>query len=408
MPRQEQVLTVFLASPGDVRPEREKVEEVVHDFNSLWSRPFRLRIELVRWETHAYPDVGADAQDVINNQIPDDYDIFLGIMWCRFGTPTGRAGSGTAEEFSRAWDRRRRDPSTVKLMFYFKDREPLPADADLAQIASVETFQRMLESDGVLHWTFTELNDFGRLVGIHLARQVQNSQAFKSLFPETTTGSEKVAEPDTDPQGPRYSRSDELDVYGTILSAHSQFMTHSTIAMQHNERINGVMHAFKMKGDAVVSEINSLTALMTSNPSAIDATTSALSGLLNKWETAMLGLAEGLDHELPEYAKASGTMIDAFIRTTAARIGLPLTERLKQMHGTCLQKIVEWRDVTGKLQDAAKMVAKTMTTTPDYTPGLAVAKLKVALALTRYVDLRSRQFVILQEGELMLRDLLEV
>ncbi|PYL26201.1 MAG: hypothetical protein DMF37_02915 [Verrucomicrobia bacterium] len=45
--------------------------------------------------------MGADAQDVINHQLAE-YDIFLGIMSCRFGSPTKRAHSGTEEEFNRA------------------------------------------------------------------------------------------------------------------------------------------------------------------------------------------------------------------------------------------------------------------------------------------------------------------
>jgi hypothetical protein len=102
MPRQKKVITIFVASPNDVVDERTKLEEVINELNITWSRNIGLRFDLVRWETHAFPGIGDDPQDVINEQIPDDYDIFIGIMWCRFGTPTGRAGSGTAEEFQRA------------------------------------------------------------------------------------------------------------------------------------------------------------------------------------------------------------------------------------------------------------------------------------------------------------------
>ncbi|MYD31374.1 MAG: DUF4062 domain-containing protein, partial [Nitrospira sp. SB0661_bin_20] len=62
-------------------------------------------MDVVRWETRTTPGFGKDPQDVINKQISDAYDIFIGIMWTRFGTPTPRAGSGTEEEFLRAYDR---------------------------------------------------------------------------------------------------------------------------------------------------------------------------------------------------------------------------------------------------------------------------------------------------------------
>ena len=42
-----------------------------------WARELGIRLELVRWETHAYPSFGEDPQSVINEQIPDDYDLRL-------------------------------------------------------------------------------------------------------------------------------------------------------------------------------------------------------------------------------------------------------------------------------------------------------------------------------------------
>ena len=90
MPRQEDILGVLVASPSDVLAERTRLEEVIHELNATWSRSLGIRLDLIRWETHAYPALGEDAQAVINTQVPDDYDIFVGIMWHRFGTPTGR------------------------------------------------------------------------------------------------------------------------------------------------------------------------------------------------------------------------------------------------------------------------------------------------------------------------------
>ena len=61
MPRQEHVLTVFVASPSDVGDERTKLEEVIRELNETWSRELGVRLDLVRWETHAFPGMGIDA-----------------------------------------------------------------------------------------------------------------------------------------------------------------------------------------------------------------------------------------------------------------------------------------------------------------------------------------------------------
>ena len=49
MPRQEKVIVVFVASPSDLEPERNCLEEVIQELNRSWPRSMGLRLELVRW-----------------------------------------------------------------------------------------------------------------------------------------------------------------------------------------------------------------------------------------------------------------------------------------------------------------------------------------------------------------------
>src|SRR5215510_2457752 len=98
------LMRVFVASPNDVAEERETLAKLLADINDVlaYLAPEKgLTLELVRYETHSYPDIGSP-QDVINREIPVDYDIFIGIMWKHAGTPTSTAASGTIEEFNRA------------------------------------------------------------------------------------------------------------------------------------------------------------------------------------------------------------------------------------------------------------------------------------------------------------------
>jgi len=171
--RQEHVLTVFVSSPEDVGDERTRLEEVIGELNVTWSRDLGVRFDLVRWETHAYPGIGQDAQDVINQELPNDYDIFIGLMWCRYGTATGRAGSGTVEEFQRAKARYDADPKTVKFMMYFKDAPIPPSQLDPAQLANVNDFRQSLGEEGVLYCGFTSQEQFEKLIRLHLTRQIQ-------------------------------------------------------------------------------------------------------------------------------------------------------------------------------------------------------------------------------------------
>ena len=165
-------LRVFVASPGDARKERELLGDVIDELNRGIAAEKGLVLELVRWETHAWSAIGEDAQDVINRQIAPG-DVFVGIMWNRFGTPTKRAESGTKEEFDRAyayW----KEYGRPKIMFYF-NRAPfsLSDEVELEQKRKVLTFKEELADKGALYWEYNGADEFERVVRGHLTQVVR-------------------------------------------------------------------------------------------------------------------------------------------------------------------------------------------------------------------------------------------
>jgi hypothetical protein len=148
MGKQVTLLQVFAASPGDVSEEREALDFVIREFNLTQSDRTGVRLELLRWETHAVPGVGTDPQAVINEELGDNYDIFIGILSTRFGSATPRAGSGTDEEFERAYARFQQHPEQLRIMFYFKDPVIKASEIDLDQYALVKAFQKRLGERG--------------------------------------------------------------------------------------------------------------------------------------------------------------------------------------------------------------------------------------------------------------------
>jgi hypothetical protein len=187
----ETVFRAFVASATDVSEERAILEEVIQEFNVTWSQKFRVRIELLKWETHTCPSAGDYPQAVINRQIGEDYDLFIGIMWHRFGTSTQEFGSGTEEEFHRAWARFKEQPDSLDIMFYFKDAPVSPSQLDLAQVDSVRKFKAQLGKEGVYYWTFNEPPQFAEFVRLHLSRFVQNRASELSGSSAAITASER-------------------------------------------------------------------------------------------------------------------------------------------------------------------------------------------------------------------------
>lgn len=175
MAKSHTLLQVFIASPGDVGNERMLLADVVSEFNKTWGSRNRVTLELLRWETHSRPGFGEDGQDVINEQIGDQYDIFIGIMWGRFGSPTQRAESGTEEEFNRAYSRLSENPGSVQIMFYFKDAGIPPSMIDPAQLQKVQEFKKKISDEyGGLYHNFESPEQFQSSVRMHLSRVIQD------------------------------------------------------------------------------------------------------------------------------------------------------------------------------------------------------------------------------------------
>ena len=182
MPKVTTNLRVFLSSPGDLSEERTIFKAVIDESNRILSDS-DIRFELVMWETDTYPSIGKDAQSIINEQIGDNYDIFIGLMWTRFGTPTPRAGSGTEEEFNLALEKLERNPANSRILFYFKDSSPESlSKIDLKQLEKVNEFKKQLRTKGLV-WDYKNLGEFKEIVRNHLlshARDFRKTWGFDS------------------------------------------------------------------------------------------------------------------------------------------------------------------------------------------------------------------------------------
>ena len=168
--RNKRVFRIFLASPSDVEAERDAAARVVDGLNT---ENQDVVLELIQWKTHSYPDFGKDPQAVLNEQIGEEYDIFVGILWTRFGTPTPRAQSGTEEEFNRAYARHQADPDSVRLMLYFKEEAIEPNKIDPDQFEQVRGFQRQVPALGGLYGSFGSTAEFERVLRRDLIRQIR-------------------------------------------------------------------------------------------------------------------------------------------------------------------------------------------------------------------------------------------
>jgi hypothetical protein len=170
MSNQYRKIRIFVASPGDVQAERDQLAKVVEELNltlSAIAPEKNIVLELVRWETHVHPGLGRDAQEVVSRQTPE-YDIFVGVLWKRMGTPTAVAESGTEEEFRHAYERWQHDKSLPVLFYFCQQAFPPPrTKEEVEQLGKVVDFRAELSNKGLV-WDYVDHTGFADVIRPHL------------------------------------------------------------------------------------------------------------------------------------------------------------------------------------------------------------------------------------------------
>jgi hypothetical protein len=202
------VLRVFIASPSDLVPEREAAHEVVEWVNRAIGRHSRVSIDLLGWED-TLPGIGRP-QALINKDV-EVCDVFLGLLWRRWGSATGEYSSGFEEEFELAKARNQASGSP-DIWLYFKEISSDSLDDPGEQLRRVLQFRRKVASERLaLFSQFSSEQDWTELLRDHLTQYVlgrgepaplgaeREASTSAQIRPETPVGDEHPA-PETPPE----------------------------------------------------------------------------------------------------------------------------------------------------------------------------------------------------------------
>lgn len=168
MSRALQQITIFVSGTSETDSERAALRRIVEELNPRLEKTHSVTLRVVGWPDDVRPGVNVDPQAEINRQCGATFDIYLGILGTRFGTPTPRAESGTEEEFRGAVTRFQADSTLVRILFYFRKGSDDCFTLDLDQLQRVRRFRDALPSWGVLYRDFRDTAEFTRLVTDHL------------------------------------------------------------------------------------------------------------------------------------------------------------------------------------------------------------------------------------------------
>ena len=182
----KKIFKCLVASPGDTKDERELCLKIFKELNTGIGESYDFVIEERMWEHSTRPSFSGEySQATISDQLGNDYDIFVGIMNNKFGTETKVAGSGTEEEFNKAYERLK-NKENVEIMFYFNDAPVKKSEINTNDLNKVSDFKKRLDDLGGYYWTYNGAYDFESTFRIHL------TDYFVKLYSKEKSGSTKT------------------------------------------------------------------------------------------------------------------------------------------------------------------------------------------------------------------------
>ena len=163
------LIRLFISCPSDIKDELDSIKLIIEEINKTTGKQNKYSLEFINWKYDTYGDIGADGQDVINRQLDSQYDILIGIIWQKLGTPTKRDESGTVEEINRAISN-----SNKEQLIFFKTTTPETLnEIDAEELLRVRKFKEKLKEKGVLYKEFNTINDFELFFRINLPNLIQ-------------------------------------------------------------------------------------------------------------------------------------------------------------------------------------------------------------------------------------------
>ncbi len=166
---------IFIASPSDVENERMQAVKIIEELNSTGvARSMGLILHPITF-SDVISKIGERPEQAILDYIDmEDLDIFVGIMWKRFGTPTGAEyESGTEEEFHVAYDRFSIN-GKPRILFYFNmQMDRMPSSGDFHGMQKVMGLKEKIGNLG-LYTEYSGISEFEKKFRRDITRVILN------------------------------------------------------------------------------------------------------------------------------------------------------------------------------------------------------------------------------------------
>jgi hypothetical protein len=179
---------IFLASPSDLEDDRASIDEVINELNLTFGKQNEIVLELIKWETHSAPAISmSHPQKIISSDLGNDYDLFIGLIWTKFGTPTDENESGTEEEFLNAYEKFKKNPLSIQILFYFNNSAISPTNLNPEQLTKIQNFKSDIgKNKKVLYWEYQDTQQLNKFLRIHIPQRILELHKAENTLIKTT------------------------------------------------------------------------------------------------------------------------------------------------------------------------------------------------------------------------------
>ncbi len=193
MPTTVTTYRVLVASPSDVKEERQVMREAMQEWNERNAEEYGIAFLPSMWE-FLRPEAGKRPQDIINERLGKS-DMLIGAFWTRIGTSTGEDVSGTAEEI-RGFRAAGKD-----VMLYFSNRPLDPDRIETEQLTAMRGFRDQFQRHS-LTGEFDSPDDLRQRLSDHLTQVARDLKSYAPSPPsDTLTGEATLHPPSTATRG---------------------------------------------------------------------------------------------------------------------------------------------------------------------------------------------------------------
>lgn len=174
--KEVKLIKIFIASPGDVKDQRDEIESWIWDWNNNNTDSKKTVLMPIRWENNSTASykINVNGQAVINEQIVKSSDILIAVFGNKIGTSTKNGKSGTVEEINTFYKEHSRG---VGIFFIEDNSVPLEM---MKERNIVEKYKKFLSDNNYGLYQKYSLKNILRFINKEADNLIQNSHSTSS------------------------------------------------------------------------------------------------------------------------------------------------------------------------------------------------------------------------------------